>query len=152
MNNNKKSKVPAGYLTQNKLAEWLSRDRGTIRRIIADSSLEAKKYGRYEYYRLADVVNAMLEGDRLDLQQERAKLAQRQTERTEIQIDEMKGHLVDAEEVKTAWTNMAAACRAKLLAIPTKMAGEVMALETLQEVQDVLKSQVYEALSELANN
>ena len=147
-----KNAVPVGYVTQNKAAEWLGRDRGVIRRLIADHSLESKKVGRYEYYKLSDFVDAMLGGDQLDLQQERARLAQKQTEKARLQIAQMKGELVDIEEVGEEWDKRVVACRAKLLSVPTKIAGDVMACQTLSETQATLKKEIYEALIELASD
>ena len=93
----------------------------------------------------------MTDGEELDLQQERAKLAKKQTEKTSLQVDQLKGVLVDAEEVKETWSKYISSCRAKLLALPTKLAGEVITVKTLTEAQDVIKMHVNEALTELAN-
>lgn len=137
-------------MTQNNMAIMLGRDRGTIKRIIADHSIEGRKYGAWEYFKVADVVNAMVEGDRLDLQQERAKLAKRQTEKAEIQIAQMRGDLIDATEVEARWTRLVANCRAKLLAIPTKIAPDILSMDNLAQVQDAVKTVLYEAMRELA--
>ena len=66
--------------------QWLNKDRGTIRKIVADAGLVPVEIGKYEYFRLSDIVEAMLEGDRLDLQQKRAKLAQKQTEKIQTAV------------------------------------------------------------------
>ena len=74
-------KIPIGHATLLACSQWLDKDRGTIRKIITDAGLTPRKIGRYEYYRVADIVTAMIEGEGLDLQQERAKLAVQQEER-----------------------------------------------------------------------
>ncbi len=152
MNNNKTDKTPLGYFTQNATAQILNRDRGTIRKIITENTVRSSKIGRYEYYKMSDVVNSMMEGDRLDLQQERAKLAKKQTEKAGLQIKQMESILIDREEVKESWTKYVSSCRAKLLALPSKMASQVLAADSLQEVQEIIKSHIYEALTELATD
>jgi len=139
--------------TVNSLSIELRRDRRTLTKIIAESGLKPVSEGkRSKYYHLADVVGALFGSDDLDLQQERAKLAQKQTEKAELQIAEMRTTLIDAEEVKETWTKYVMSCRAKLLSLPTKMASEVLTVDTLQEAQDVIKLHVNEALKELATD
>lgn len=88
-------------------------------------------------------------GDVLDLQQERAKLAQAQTEKIEIQIHQMQGDLVPAEEVTKAWQLLVGAMRARLLSMPTKAAPLVMVADSQIEAKEVLQKHVHEALNEL---
>ncbi|MCK5219106.1 hypothetical protein KAR10_06275 [bacterium] len=86
---------------------------------------------------------------RLDLQQERARLTKKQTEKTEIQIDQLKNELVPADIVAEGWAKLVGAMRAKLLAIPVKAAPLVLAAADQEEVRAVLKKQVHDSLSEL---
>ena len=145
-----KNEVPLGYFTNNKAALVLDRDRSTVRKIITENEVKSQKIGRYTYYKLSDIVNSMLDGERLDLQQERAKLAKEQRKKTRLQNEELEGTLVNAEEVKETWIKYVASCRAKLLSLPTKAAPVVHILDTVQEVKDALKKEVHEALNELA--
>jgi phage terminase Nu1 subunit (DNA packaging protein) len=90
------------------------------------------------------------DSEELDLNRERAKLAQKQREKTALQVEEMKGELVSAEEVKTTWSGFVANCRAKLLSIPIKAAPDLVGADSLAVIQKILKRHVTEALSELA--
>jgi len=138
--------------TISNIAAELKRDKRTIAALISEANIEpVDSSGRYKRYYLCDVVSAMLNSKELDLQQERAKLAAKQSEKTSIQIDEMKGRLIDADEAERAWTKYVSSCRAKLLSIPTKLAADVVQIDNLQTAKDVLKKQIHEALTELAS-
>lgn len=150
MNTTTKKEAPLGYFTHNRLALILDRDRSTIKKIMAENEIRTEKVGRYNHYKLSDVVNAMLEGDRLDLQQERAKLAKEQRKKTRLQNEELEGNLVNADEVKETWIKYVSSCRAKLLALPTKLAPMVAVTESVQEAKEIIKKEVYESLNELA--
>ena len=100
---------------------------------------------------MADVVTGMLSGERLDLTQERAKLAKKQQEKTALQVEEMRGELVPAGEVSREWNSMVANCRAKLLSLPVKAASALVGCDSLPQVQKILNSHITEALSELAS-
>ena len=143
--------MPVGVYSVHGNAQRLKRDRSTINRIIVEKSLVpyAEK-GRSKYFHISEIVSAMSDSEELDLQQERAKLTKKQTEKTEIQIEELKSVVVDADDVKEEWSKHIMSCRAKLLALPTKMASEVLTIDSLQEAQDVIKRHVTEALEELA--
>jgi hypothetical protein len=145
-------KVPGGYCTLHGASVWLNRDRGTIRRIVVDSGLIPTRVGKYDYYRLADIVEDMMEGDRLDLQQERAKLARKQTERLELVIEEESGKLCRVEDVEEEWGKCIYNCRARLLRLPSAMASPVFSAGSIAEVAEILRKQVYEALTELGNS
>jgi hypothetical protein len=146
----KKKDVPLGYAAVYAASIWVGRDQATVRKIIREAALSPMKIGVYKYYKVSDIVAAILGNDDLDLQQERAKLARKQCEKTELQIKEAEGRLVPAEEVAALWQRMVSSCRAKLLSIPTKAAPLVMAAESQNEVKEILKAQVHESLKELS--
>lgn len=151
MNTTSKDKIPVGHYTKNGISQRINIDRGSLRKLITEHSIEIKfKVGKHEYYKLSEVVDALLYGgSRLDLQQERAKLAKRQTEKTKIQIEQMKGDLVPANEVSEAWAALVAAMRARLLSIPTKAAPMVVVIEDQNKAKDIIKKHVNDALAEL---
>ena len=103
-------------------------------------------------YKLAAVVQHLYasEGQRLDLNDERAKLAVLQQEKLQLEIAELRGDLVRLPEVEGRWNEMLAAMRAKLLALPSKLAVAVAPPERIQAAQDRAQALVHEALSELA--
>ena len=148
-NNKKKRKVPMGYAALYACSVWVGRDRQSLQRLITEKGITPLKVGRYEYYRVSEVVDALIGGDKLDLQQERAQLARTQREKAALQIEEMERHLVPMEEVSQLWQRMVSAMRARLLSIPSKTAPMVLTAEKQSEIMAILKEQVNEALEEL---
>ena len=143
--------APVGHYTINGNSQRLSIDRGTLRKIITDHGITSSmKIGRNNYYKLADIVDVMVHGcAKLDLTQERAKLTKRQEEKTCIQIEQLKGDLIPAEDVEKGWVSLVSDMRAKLLTIPTKAAPLVIVCDDAAEAKAILKEQVSDALTEL---
>ena len=86
----------------------------------------------------------------LDLQQERAALAKKQSEKLQIQIDEMNGNLLRRDDILEESARCVLAIRSKLLALPSKMTDVVYSVESRVEIHELLKAEIYEALEELA--
>ena len=70
----------------------------------------------------------------------------------ELKISTMEGKLIPVDEVVKTWSNITAAMRAKLLAIPTKAAPMILSITKQAEAQEILKSYIYEALDELTDD
>ena len=86
----------------------------------------------------------------LDLNYERAVLAKLQQEKLQLEISELRGDLVRASAVEARWLDMLAAIRAKLLALPSKLAVAIASPDRIQVAQDRAQALIHEALSELA--
>ena len=86
----------------------------------------------------------------LDLTKERAKLAQQQTLRHEIDNKEKQGQLVPLEAVSYSWRQRAMYTRNHFLSLPSKLAPLVMHLATPAEAFTVIQDLVYECLTELS--
>jgi len=103
-------------------------------------------------YRLADVISHLANPDdeKLDLTHERAKLARLQQQKIGFEIEELRGSLIRIDAVIEHWRGKIAACRAKLLSLPSRLAAQVAAPSKLVEAQERAQALVYEALNELA--
>lgn len=103
-------------------------------------------------YKLAAVVAHLYERERpgLELNDERAKLAVLQQQKLELEIAELRGELVRVPAVEARWQELLATIRAKLLAMPAKLAVAVAPPDRIQSAQDRAQALVHEALSELA--
>jgi len=91
-------------------------------------------------------------GGELDYTQERAKLTRLQAERVTLDLEQQRGKLLPLEMVILAWQRQVANARAKLLALPPKVASQVLSMESYVEVEQVIKDIIYEALDELAGD
>ncbi len=90
------------------------------------------------------------EGGTLDLAAERALLARAQREHQAMRNAVLRGELLPRAEVTAAVRTAFGHCRARLLALPSKVAPRIVGLGAAAEVQEVIKGFVYEALAELA--
>lgn len=60
-----------------------------------------------------------------------------------------EGELIESSEVDAAWQDIAARVKAKLLAVPGKVAPIILEAESVEEADTIIKSAIYEALREL---
>jgi len=86
----------------------------------------------------------------LQLDQERAKLASKQAERTDIIIQQMRGELVESNALSEALSKTFGYIRSKFLSLPSKTAALLVGL-TPNEIEMVLKDNICDVLEELAH-
>ena len=86
-----------------------------------------------------------------DANDERARLLKAQADHKEIEVDSLKGNVIDAEIVQEAWSMIVANSKAKLLGIPSKTAHRLIACDNYAQAEELLTEQIEIALSELAN-
>ncbi len=111
------------------------------------------KDGRYKAWHMTTVLAALADRatpDALDLTAERARLAKAQADDREMKNDLARGELITVAEFHLMVTAAFARVRAKLLALPSKMAPWVMSAKTAAEAQAMLRDTVHDALNELA--
>lgn len=89
------------------------------------------------------------EDDELDGRHERARKAKAEADRIEFDLKIKQGQYVQAEVVEYVLTGIISNCRAKLLALPRKLAPTASTAQTPNEVEDILTKGINEALDEL---
>lgn len=139
-------------LSISELSGITGKDRRTIKRY-ADT-LEVVKDGRAHKYESRELVPLLFgvsaaDGEKLDLSQERARLAKLQDDKADLELKEMRGELLRKGDVVAEVSEAIANCRAKLLNIPAKAAALAVAAQSVPEAQQVLHTLVCEALDEL---
>lgn len=82
---------------------------------------------------------------------QQARLSKARADKTELEIQVMKGKLIPAERVEQVWGEMISAFRAKTLSIPTRAAQVIAGMTNKFEVETTLRSMVFESLKELAD-
>ena len=80
------------------------------------------------------------------------KLVQAQAEKHELEVKQLKGKLIPTDEVQEYWIDFVSNCKAKLLALPSKLAHRIEGAEDYNEIEELLTIEVHEALSELSDN
>lgn len=74
-----------------------------------------------------------------------------EAEIAELELQRIKATMCLTADVVKAWENVLHACKAKLLAVPTKMAPVLSNVSDTAAIKDHLENAVREALEELAN-
>ena len=106
-------------------------------------------------YSIPDLVEWLItksasSGGDLNLEAERARLAKEQADKTALENEVRRGRLVEAEEVLRTWTDLIAAARARLLAMPSKLGPMLTNVGDANVAASRIREEVYAALSELA--
>ena len=118
--------------------------------------------GQANQYETSDVIDWLIrreigkltvtdEGEVHDYEAERARLTHHQANKTELEAKVLKGELIPAKTVETIQGAMVSAFRSKALSLPTKTAGKVQNLTDLAEIEDCIRAEVYETLTELSD-
>lgn len=149
--------------TVSSLSVELKMDRRKVGRLLEGLEPHRKEFVRggqeVGYYWMRDVFDHLMssgdgdeDGDRLDPEQESAKLAEARRLKLEVETEVLRGELVYRNEVVKLWSDHIANCKARLRAIPHKTAHRVMAASDHAEALRLLETEVEEALNELAGN
>lgn len=81
----------------------------------------------------------------------RARLTAAKADVAEIEADLRKAQVHDAGAVMAVWADMISNAKAKLLAMPTTLAGRVHGEESLEEIRNLIDEAVNQALNELSD-
>lgn len=143
------SMTPKGF-SISALAVELGRDRRTIGNACAGLTPVGRQ-GKADLYRLSDVVEALAAPAKpKSFDEAKARKMAADAELAELELERERGEVVRIEEVAKAIGEEYAATRAKLLAIPSKLAPRV-ALETDEGAcRELIAREITEALNELA--
>lgn len=87
-----------------------------------------------------------------DIAEEKTKLTAAQARKAELEVEQLEASLIPAELVKDTWVDYVSNARAKLIALPTRIAHQVLSVDNYAECEQLIKERVHEALDELAND
>ncbi|GAV21597.1 hypothetical protein [Carboxydothermus pertinax] len=139
------------------LAEILNLSERRIQQLVKNEIIS--KIGRGKFY-LPTVVQEYISwiktqlgnsDEELDLKKEKTLLTRAHRQKVELELQIMRGELHRSEDVRRVMNDMLGAFRARCLAIPTKAAPRLQGKTDLAVIQDIIKKEVYEALTELAD-
>jgi hypothetical protein len=89
-------------------------------------------------------------GSALDLNREKARLTKEQADLTSLKNAIARGDVIPSSQAVAQWSTHITAARAKLLAMPTKLGPQLIAINDVNTIAEIIKSAVYESLDELA--
>tara|TARA_R100000081_G_C4729289_1_gene122498 strand:+ start:61 stop:573 length:513 start_codon:yes stop_codon:yes gene_type:complete len=87
-----------------------------------------------------------------DITEEKTKLTAAQARKAQLEVAVIEGKLIPTDQVENTWVSYISNCRAKLLTIPSKITHLVMSTEDSKDIEKIIKNEINEALSELAND
>ena len=117
-----------------------------------DGSYPAADFGKWLSRRAVAGLGVANDGTVYDFNAERARLTHHQANVEGLKEQQLRGDLIPRELVATYWQSIVASVRARLLALPGKIAHVALAAKTLSEVDKAARVQVYEALAELGSD
>ena len=149
------------YLSAAGVAKWVGVHYRSIENWKAQGKIESKegKYGlksaiAYRINSLEEEISQLKIDPNLQLKVQKlaaeveAKKAIARIKNAEA--DKVEGSLVDAEEVLSEWANLIQACKAKLNAVPSKLALELSGMDDPEAIQERLQEEIDTALTELS--
>lgn len=98
----------------------------------------------------ADLKENRIEELKIDYDKEHALLEKAKREKAELEVAQMQGRLHEAADIEREMNKMLAAFRAKILAIPSKLAPQLLAQTDISITESILQTEVYNALCELS--
>lgn len=94
-------------------------------------------------------LNAMGDTADIDLDEARRRKTAAEAALVEIEVSKRRGEVIEIEHVAEAVGEDYANVKAKLLALPTKLAPQLIGMENPVEIQAILADMITEALEEL---
>lgn len=92
------------------------------------------------------------DGQVYNYEAERARLTKAQADKTELEVSEKRGLVLNAETVRNTWSDLIASARAKLMALPTKVAAKAMSAKDYREAEDYVRAEIFAVLNDLADD
>lgn len=139
-------------LSISKIAELTGKARETVAKRV--SELECSIEGKAKLYdttKALPLIYGAEDNDNARLITQRARLTFHQANVEELREAELRGDLLNANEVKRVWAESIMSTRAKLLALPARLANKAIAATSVREIENFVRQEIHAALEELAN-
>ncbi len=90
--------------------------------------------------------------EKRDFAAERTRKTRLEADILELEKAQLAGQLIPVDQVQAAWGRLAAAFRARMLALPTKTAPLVVAADSFMTAEKILTDAIHDALNELSGD
>jgi len=90
-------------------------------------------------------------GDEDDLDLVKARHEAVKMQKTELEVDKMRGQLVDVQDVRKLWGDIAATVTQNLLHLPTTLAPQLRMIENQEVISSVIDEGIRRVLNEIAD-
>ncbi|MDX8367770.1 hypothetical protein [Cytobacillus sp. IB215665] len=142
-------------VTSAQISKILGFTTARIRQLESEGALVKISHGKFdlpasiqkyvEYIRLQETPE-----EELDKTTEETLLVKAKREKAELDLSLMKGQTHRSEDIESVMNDMVAAVRSKILALPSKLAPQLVNLEKIAVVKEKLTSEMHDALTELS--
>ncbi|WP_326514797.1 hypothetical protein [Clostridium intestinale] len=133
----------------------------TVRRLVKEGVLNKVKNGQYDivdctnrYIKHITEKQNLMDKDMDKLEQElmieKVLLERAKKKKLEIIVAEMEGTMHKAEDIERLWNWSISNFKSKIRSLPTKISPQVTVLTDLKEINSVIRKEVDEILTELA--
>lgn len=147
------------YMTQKQLGELVNLTDRQLRNIDkehADDPILVKgengKYDATEFVRRwVEIKLEKATGGDTNLDAARAEHEVIKTEKTRLEVERMRGNMVDVQDVKLLWADIAKTVMQSLLHIPATVAPMVRGLESTEVIHGIIDAEIRRALNEIAD-
>lgn len=135
-------------MTQSEYARYRGISRQHVSRLVKLGAIQLDKAGKIDS-KAADRSLDVGGGTKESFYDARARKEAALASLRELELQVKKGEYFEAESVIKLWECHIMDCRARLLALPVRLAPVVFTLRSIPEVKEVIQSGIYEALNEL---
>ena len=90
------------------------------------------------------------EETKINYDEEHALLEKRKREKIELELASMRGTMHFSEDVERVMNDMLSNFRAKILALPSRVAPRLIGIDTIADIQEILQIEILEVLQELS--
>lgn len=150
----KESENISKVVTTAEISEILGVSKRRIQQFADEGALVRLNRG---YYDLPASITKFIEyqvaknmpSDEIDKDVEQALWTRAKKEKTQLEVQIIKGELHRSEDVKRIMNDMLMAFRQRSLSLPTKVAPQLIMVEDIQAIKDILKIAIIELLTEL---
>ncbi len=150
------------FLTAQQLGKALMISERRVQQLVKQGVLYKEGRGRYPFLpnvqayirhlrAQADKTEMAPHKTEIILEEEKARLIKAQADKAELEAARLREELIEVEQVEAMWSRLVMHLRQALLALPGRLAPQVITAQSRQEAEHMLESAIYEALTELAD-
>ena len=96
-------------------------------------------------------VDMELDGGADDLDTVKAKHERIKTKKTKLEVRRMEGRLVDVQDVRRLWSDIANTVKQSLLHLPSTIAPMVQGMDNIEVINNIIYGEISNALNALAD-
>lgn len=118
----------------------------------ADGTFPSREFGVWLKSRALSGISVGDDGTVYNYEAERARLTHEQADKTALENSELRADLVRMSVVESYWASLGAACRSKLVSIPSKLGTLVADATARVKLIGQAEALIYDALAEIQSD